>query len=218
MADSESIPFLAPVHYFSLAFDCHYLSHEEMEQTKGSLKKKYLLPTTEHLCEEASFADVYMAWNDMEIAFHIVVHEPCTAVYYPDITYGDSIEIFIDTRDNKDTGFNHRFCHHFFVLPKAPEEGPQAAEITRFRTEDSHEWCDSAKLQFQCKLSSRQYEIFLKIPVDCLHGYDPEESPRLGFTYRINRYNDTQQHFCVCSKEFMIDQQPSLWSSVRLIK
>lgn len=56
------------------------------------------------------------------------------------------------------------------------------------------------------------------IPSQCLYGYDPKQFDRLGFTYRINRAGGQPQHFSVISQEYQIDQQPSLWGSIKLVK
>ena len=66
------------------------------------------------------------------------------------------------------------------------------------------------------KLNQGDLQIF--IPAECLHGYDPEQFDRLGFSYRINRYALPPQHFSVVTKEYQIEQQPSLWSHMRLVK
>ena len=122
----------------------------------------------------------------------------------------------IDTRDLKSAGFNTRFCHHFYFLAQAVE-GQQAGEITHFRTEDRHPLCDSQALECQIKSSSKDYILQIFIPSQCLYGYDPKQFDRLGFTYRINRVGGHPQHFTVVSEEYQIDQQPSLWGSLRLV-
>jgi hypothetical protein len=138
-------------------------------------------------------------------------------VTYPDIARGDSVELFFDTRDVKTSGFNTRFCHHFFFLPEAVD-GHQAGEITRFRTEDIHELCDPKELKVKSQLKSNSYQMQIFIPAHCLHGYDSEQFDRLGFTYRINRPDGPSQHFSVVTDDYQVEQQPSLWSSVRLVK
>jgi hypothetical protein len=123
----------------------------------------------------------------------------------------------IDTRDVKTAGFNTRFCHHFFFLSE-PVEGLVAGEITRFRTEDTHELCDPQDLKVISSRKKNSYTMNLFIPGSCLYGYDPDQFNRLGFTYRLNRAHGFPQHFSVVSEDYQIEQQPSLWSSLRLIK
>jgi hypothetical protein len=123
----------------------------------------------------------------------------------------------IDTRDIKTSGYNTRFCHHFFFLPEAVDERT-CGEITHFRTEDRHPLCNAEKLQITTKKGSLHYQMEIFLPKEVLHGYDPSQVDRLGFTYRFNRKNDDPQLFCCSSFEFTIEEQPSLWSSLKLVR
>ena len=91
----------------------------------------------------------------------------------------------------------------------------QAGEVTRFRTEDVHKLCNPSSLKIK-KVKKGKFEIF--IPTECLYGYDVNVFNQLGFTYRINRINSTSQFFSAHDQDFSIEQQPSLWASLKLIK
>ncbi len=62
----------------------------------------------------------------------------------------------IDTRDLKTSGYNTKFCHHFYFLPEKID-GIQCGEVTRFRTEDTHELCDPQFLQVESHKHSSGY-------------------------------------------------------------
>lgn len=205
--------FLTPVNFFALEVECPATTKAGLQ----SLGEKYKLPDTSSLCQEESFADVAMGWSPEGLAFYVQFQTSFQQVVYPRYTFGDSVELFVDTRDLKSAGFNTRFCHHFCFLPESIE-GFRAAEVTRFRTEDAHPLCDPTLLQVETALKKSSYDMKIFIPADCLYGYDPEQFDRLGFTYRINRYGKPPQHFCVVSSEYQIDQLPALWGSVRLQK
>lgn len=212
MFDDEEFQALSPINFFQLQFDCHHL------EPKGKLSAaKYALPETGVLCGEDKFADVNMGWNRDGIHLIVKVNQKMVESTYPDVARGDSVEIFIDTRDVKTSGYNTRFCHHFFFLPEAVD-GHQAGEITRFRTEDVHELCPGTELVVKTTSSGRSYQMQIFIPNHCLHGYDPDQFKRMGFSYRINRRDGYSQHFSVVTEDFQVEQQPSLWSSARLIE
>ena len=204
---------LTPSSFFSFELDCHSLTKPDFR----SLTSKHVLPDLTELCNETPFADVFLGWNQQGIAVKIVVNQPYERSTYPEFAIGDSFELFIDTRDMKSAGFNTRFCHHFFFLCAA-DDGVQAGEITRFRTENTHPLCDPKELKVDARHSSKGCQLKIFIPSQCLTGYDPEQFDRLGFTYRINRAGGPAQHFSVVSEEYGLEQQPSLWSSVRLKK
>lgn len=205
--------FLTPINFFGFEVDCHKVPKKGCQK----LGSHYLLPDTSQLCQEMSFADVALGWHSEGLACEVKVRAPVESVLFPSSHLGDSVEIFIDTRDMKSAGFNTRFCHHFCFLPQAVD-GIAAREITHFRTEDAHELCDPALLEVQTQVKKNSYEMLLFIPKDCLHGYDADQFQRLGFTYRINRYQKQAQHFTVLSSEYQIDQMPSLWGSLVLKK
>lgn len=211
---------LTPVNFFQLGLECRHLEYASPSSFPKFPKvkiDKYLLPDTSLLCGEYPFAQVAMGWNGEGVEVYVLVDQPMVKSSYPDIQRGDSVELFFDTRDVKTTGFNTRFCHHFFFLAESLE-GRQTGEITRFRTEDVHELCDPNELKVKVQSRSESYAMQIFIPSQCLHGYDPDQFNRLGFTYRINRASGKPQHFSVISGEYQIEQQASLWSSLQLVK
>lgn len=207
--DALNIP---PIHAFALDVECPKLL---CPFSKKKLLKKHKLPSTADLCQEESFANVSMGWSEEGIFVSATICKPFQKASLSDVKRGDGLELFFDTRDVKNAGFNHRFCHHFVFLPK--EGGDVAAsEVTRFRTEDSHELCSEKSLQSGVEFQEKSYTIDAWISKKCLHGFDPEFG-RMGFTYRINRLQGPPQHFCLHSADLSIEYHPSLWSTVRFI-
>lgn len=210
----EEIPFaITPISFFAIGCDCQYLPKRGASPSLST----HLIPDTSRLCHEHAFAKVAMGWHEDGLAFQIHVTQPYVQSNFPNIGRGDSVELFIDTRDLKSAGFNTRFCHHFYFLPKAANEH-QWGEITHFRTEDRHTLCDSEALSCETQFGYLDYKMKIFIPADCLFGYEPKQFDRLGFTYRINRAGGNPQHFAVTSQDYQVDQQPSLWGSLKLVK
>lgn len=207
----DDVPSLSPVQFFGITADC--LS------VRGKLKpeKEYLLPDTADLLGETSFADVYAGWNLDKIAFHFSVHSPFQKVGEGDFRRGDSIEIFLDTRDMKTKGTISKFCHHFVFFPVLVQNF-YGREVTRFRNDDTHDLCHPEDLQITPHIEEDEYGIALEIPAHCLHGYDPMSCSRIGFTYRINRANGAPQHFAVSSEEYTIEQHPATWGTLNLCR
>jgi len=204
----EQLPSLPPLQFFSVEADVKY---------GKEVKKGHLLPEFAELLGEVHFADVSLAWNEEGILVEVQVRKPFEEVFYPEYEKGDALEFFFDTRDLKTAGVPTRFCHHFLVLPKEVQ-GIQTHEISKFRTEDSHPLCDPDDIYVETKFTSRSYQISAAFPSSILHGYDPSSFDRLGFTYRISRPKDEAQHFSVSSLFYKIEQQPSLWASLKLVQ
>ncbi len=207
----EDVPALSPVQFFGVTADCLFV--------RGNLKpeKGYLLPPTSDLLNEVSFADVYAAWNVDKLDFFVSVHVPYVKIGEGDFRRGDSVELFIDTRDLKSKGVVSRFCHHFVFFP-VQTQNFFGREMTRFRNEDMHRLCHPEDLQVHADLEEDSYTLAIEIPSHCLHGYDPLSFPRIGFTYRINRAEGPPQHFAVSSEEYTIEQHPATWGSLKLVK
>src|SRR5438876_772192 len=127
----EDFTPLSPINFFQIIVSCHSIENGKFPQLTLKNAQQFVLPDTSSLCNERHFADVALGWNLEGIAAWVKVHQPFQECHYPDLTQGDSVELCIDTRDVKTSGYNTRFCHHFFFLPEAVD-GHQAAEITHF--------------------------------------------------------------------------------------
>lgn len=220
MTFSEEFVPITPVNFFQISADCPYLpptKDKKFPTISKTEAQKMLLPDTSDLCSEESFAEVSLGWNEEGLEAYIKVNRPFKRAFYPEVDRGDSVELFIDTRDVKTSGFNTRFCHHFFFLAEGVE-GHFAGEITKFRTEDVHPLCDPSDLKVKSLVQSSGYILNIFIPSHCLYGYDPDQFKRLGFAYRINQADGFSQHYTVVTEDFPIEQQPSLWGSLILTK
>lgn len=210
----EEIVPLDPVHFFAFQFDCY--------QTKDkNLEKRHHLPDLSQFYEDRPFAGVSIGWNPKGIYLQVDVSGKFDQPDFPKIAEADSIELFFDTRDVKTTGYVTRFCHHFFFLPAPlhPDgETIEAGEITRMRADDAHPLCEASQLMVNTIASKKNTVVHIFIPSECLNGYDPLQFDRLGFTYRINRTGDRHQLFSASDADFPIENQPSLWASLKLIK
>src|SRR5579872_2244490 len=162
----EQLADLSPLDFFTLAIP---LQHVSAFPQRLSLKK-HLLPNTEAWLGESSFAHVTAAWHEEGLLFEFEVDKALEQSLYPDFTEGDSLELFLDTRDLKNAKYLTRFGHHFLILPQEVQ-GISSQEITRFPSEDSHPLCDPALIQVTTELLSSKYRIRVQLPAACLHGY-----------------------------------------------
>lgn len=201
-----------PIHFFTVSSECNPIRKKEDVPPH----KSHRLPLTTQLTRDPSFAEVAVGWHEEGLAFNIDVNETPLESCFPDVDLGDAVELFIDTRDLKTSGFNTRFCHHFFFLPQLVD-GVNKGEKTHFRTEDSHPLCDPQLLHCEVKSKKGGYQMQIFVPTECLFGYDPKQFDRVGFTYRISTRGKKRQHFSAVSSDYQIDQQPSLWGSLKLL-
>lgn len=204
----EQLPALPPLQFFSVEAAAKY---------GKEIKKGHLLPEFTDLLGEVHFADVSLAWNEEAVLVQADIKKPFEEAFYPDYEKGDALEFFFDTRDLKSAGVATKFCHHFLILPKEVQ-GIRVQELSKFRAEDSHPLCDGDDIFVQVAFTSKGYQMEAAFPASVLHGYDPLSFDRLGFTYRLHRSGGDPQHFAVSSLFYKIEQQPSLWATLKLTR
>ncbi len=180
--------------------------------------KRALLPDTGFLLNEDVFADMALSWDSNGIYLHVFFEKKCETSFYPEFQKGDSVEIFIDTRAFKKNHSLTEFCHHFVFFPDQESSEIIGHEVTRFSTESAHPLADASFFTGKAILKRFSYEMEIKIPKKALFGFDPEQFPHLGFTYRINRYEMPPQHFSVSSKFYAFELRPELWASIECVK
>ena len=66
-----------------------------------------------------------------------------------------------------------------------------------------------------CVPSATGYRLTAFVPATVLSGFDPEQQPRLGFTYSISDRELGYQCFSV-GPEFPFAEDPSLWGTIEL--
>ncbi|MCP5505215.1 MAG: hypothetical protein H7A41_08710 [Chlamydiales bacterium] len=166
--------------------------------------RKGSLPDGSGLTGEGSLAKVALLWSPTGLFFEVDVKLA--------MEEGDFLELFIDTRDLKNSNVITRFCHHFIFYPEE-EEG---MEVTRFRGDDSHPLADPSLFSVKTTVKRSSYLFEIGIPKEVLYGYDPLEFKRLGFTYRFQKKSGEKQHFNLSSDFFHIEKHPALWASLIL--
>jgi len=166
--------------------------------------KKGLLPNAQGLTGEGKLISLSVLWSPVWLYFQMESKLSLES--------GDTLELFIDTRDVKTSNVITKFCHHFsFDL-----EEELGAEITRFRGDDSHVLADSSLISIKTAVSRSSYVSEIALPKEILYGYEPLEFKRLGLTYRYKRKNGESQHFNLSSNDFNFDKHPALWASMEL--
>jgi hypothetical protein len=210
---NEEIEIL-PGHLLKLSLDCKYVKKEKMHTF---LPADYYLPDTSPLFNEEHFADVALGWNEEGLSVSLYSHQKFQGVDFPKFEEGDSLNLFIDTRNVKTSAFNTRFCHYFVILPKELE-GVWAFEHTHFRGVEKRALADPTLIKVEAKFSKTSYQVHVVLPQEVLHGYDVLSSNHLGFTYTITRPYDVPQNFSCSAKDFKIEETPSLWASLSLVK
>lgn len=200
----ENLPSLNVLNFFNINIDCYKL----ISKAK-LLNKKFLVKSFSSFLNEDEFAKVYLGWDEKGLYFFFDINQVFTKACF-ESKRSDSVEIFIDTRSLKTKGYITKFCHHFIFFAQEVK-GYKGYEVTRFTADDMHKLCDPQNLTVESFIKPKAYFLNIEIPSGSLIGYDPLEISYFSFAYRINRFENTSQHFAVSSTEHNIEKSPHLW-------
>jgi hypothetical protein len=124
----------------------------------------------------------------------------------------------IDTRNTQSIHRASQFCHRFVFLPQGDgrllgDPVAQLAEINRAKEQPKPVSPERLK-----KLSEKRIDGYLMqafIPADAITGFDPNEHPRLGFSYAVTDREMGWQTFSL-DPSFPFLSDPSLWGTLVL--
>jgi hypothetical protein len=129
------------------------------------------------------------------------------------------VTLWIDTRDARTSHRASRYCHQFHFLPagSGPErDEPAVVQAKIHRALQDAPLSPASALPFRCERRRDGYRLEAFLPAAALHGYDPEQNPRLGFFYAIHDLELGDQVLSVNS-DFPYQEDPSLWSVLELV-
>jgi len=206
---------------FHFALPCRYRNPLWSAEGAG-LDEGYRLSDLSELEGARPFADLRMAWSEAGLACTLLVHgkrqDPWCRETRPEDS--DGLQLWIDTRDVHTVHRATRFCHSFLFLPGSfgvLRCSPLAQWVPIHRAREDPRPVRSEHLGVRAKPAPSGYQLDAFIPATCLTGFDPEEHPRLGFTYAVyDRELGVQTLSADPSLPFQED--PSLWATLELVR
>jgi hypothetical protein len=187
-----------------------------------SLDESYRLVSPAVIEGQTPFAEVRAAWSAEGVGFWVQVrgkkHPAWCRAGKPEDS--DGVQIWIDTRDVHNVHRASRFCHRFILLPggagsRFDEPCGQALPINRAREQPRPASASALRLRSQRQPDG--YTLHAMVEAAALTGFDPDEYPRLGFTYAAIDRELGEQTFAVGSP-LPYQEDPSLWATVELTR
>ncbi|HMF17471.1 MAG TPA: hypothetical protein VKE98_09710 [Gemmataceae bacterium] len=171
---------------------------------------------------EKNFAEVSLAWNELGLGLQVEVKgkEQLPKGDVARAKSSDGVTFWLDTRDARAGHRASRSCHQFHFLPTGG--GPEHDEPAFVQTKINRALNDAplvspSSVPFQFHSSKSGYRLEAFLPAAALHGYDPEQHPRLGFYYAI-RDSELGEQFLSVGADFPYWEDPSLWSVLELVR
>jgi hypothetical protein len=209
---------------FRVAYPCRYLKdipHEDRDDLLD-LPDDCRLDNFAAMDERRNFADVRLAWNELGLGLQVGVkgkdQPPQGDVARP--RHSDGVTLWLDMRDARTSHRASRYCHQFHFLPTGggPEHDEPAFSQTKInRALQDAPLCPAGAGMFRSVPRKGGYLLEAFLPAAVLHGFDPEQNPRLGFYYAVRDAELGEQVLSV-GTEFPYWEDPSLWSVLELVR
>ncbi len=133
---------------------------------------------------------------------------------------GDGLHLWIDTRNTQGAHRASRFCHRFALLPavgRGKSAAPAVRQIPIGRAREDAPLVDVSNVSLAADVANTGYRVEAWFPAETLHGFDPENSPRLGFHAVVKNARQGDRSLTV-GDAFPIDHDPSLWTTLDLVR
>jgi hypothetical protein len=209
---------------FRVAYPCRYVKDmpREDDDLLLDLPEACRLDNFAGMDEKRSFADVRVAWNEFGLGVQVRVtgkdQAPQGDAARP--RGSDGLTLWIDTRDGRSSHRASRYCHQFHLLPAGggPDlDEPVFAQSKINRALQDAPLVSGQAVPFRCTAVRGGYVLEGFFPAGVLHGFDPEQNPRLGIYYVVRDAEQGEQVLSVGS-EFPYWEDPSLWSVLELVR
>ncbi len=225
MTQQPSNTLLAPRFLFQLSVP---VARQEPIWSSGgiTLDESHRLPDFAELdagteSEERHLADVRIAWSPAGLAIVLQVEGKQQPLWCRESRLEDSdgLQVWIDTRATHNIHRASRFCHRFVFLPTGggrQQEEPIADQLLINRARENARPVRPRELQVVSQVTEMGYQLAAFVPAVALGGYDPEQQPRLGFTYALFDRELGMQTFAT-GPPFPFDEDPSCWATIELM-
>lgn len=206
---------------FRFSVPCLY-RHPLQRPAGTPLEPAYRLVNLTELEGQPAWAELRAAWSEAGLAFSLAVRGkkqiPWCRLAQPEES--DGLRLWIDTRDVHNVHRAGRFCHRFLFAPAGDgprRDQPWALWLPINRARENPRPVAVDRLQVRAALQPDGYLLDAWIAADALTGFDPQEHPRLGFTYAVLDRELGEQTLSVGSP-LPYQDDPSLWATLELVK
>jgi len=211
---------IPPSFLFRLAVPCY---RYEGSWTKSGVKltEKHVITSFDaELNLGPRFAELRLGWNEEGIYVHLRTTDKKQSPWCRDTRLDDSdgLSLMIDTRNTQTIHRAGRFCHRFIMLPQGSGRLLDQPTITLTEIQRAKEQPKPASdkdLMIKSEKRIDGYILQAFIRAEAITGFDPDEHPRLGFSYAIVDRELGWQTFSL-DPSFPITHDPSLWGTLVL--
>ncbi len=169
-----------------------------------------------------NFASVALAWNEQGLGVQVEIRgkqQPLVGdAARP--RGSDGLTLWLDARDSRTGHRASRYCQQFHLLATGAgeeREDPGFTQTKIHRALEDAAFAPAKDVLVRRTLRTGGYLLEAFFPAHAIHGYDPEQHPRLGFFYSV-RDEEKGEQLLGLSSEFPFWEDPSLWSTLDLVR
>lgn len=193
-------------------------------------KPLFCLPETARIRSHAAlegkrpFAEVRLGWNEQGLGVEATVTGKRQPLQGDEERPGscDGLHLWLATRPVGSSRRATRYCFHFVFLavgcgPQRDQPGATALRIPRAAADaplPDTRLCLVRRL-WPSSTTRFDYRLQAFLPAAVLPGYDPAESPTLGFFYLLRDHEHGDQ-FLAFDWNFPAGDDPALWDQLEL--
>jgi hypothetical protein len=209
---------------FRIAYPCRYVKAMPRDDDASllDLPEACRLDTFAAADGRKDFADVRLAWNELGLGLQVEVKgkkEPPRGDESRPL-HSDGVTLWIDTRDARTSHRASRYCHQFHFLAagaSAERDEPVVVQTKINRALHDAPLATAGAVPLRVERTRKAYVLEAFLPATVLNGFDPEQSPRLGFYYAVRDAELGEQVLSV-GADFPYWEDPSLWSVLELVR
>jgi hypothetical protein len=208
---------------FRVAYPCRFVKHMPRpgKDRLLDLPVECRIDNFAAMDDQKNFAEVKLAWNDLGVGVQVEVRgkeQPAQGDASRPRS-SDGLTLWLDTRDARGSHRASRYCHqfHFLATGGGPErDEPVFAQTKINRALHDAPLCAAGDVPFRVTHRTGAYILEAFLSSGVLHGFDPEQNPRLG-VYYVVRDNELGEQVLSVGPDFPYWEDPSLWSVLELV-
>jgi hypothetical protein len=174
--------------------------------------------------DKRSYAELRLGWNEKGLGVQLTVTGKRQGLQGDQERPGscDGLHLWLATRPVGSSRRATRYCHHLILLatgcgPQRDQPGLTALRIPRALQDAPLPRTELGLIRRYSLPTGHDYRLQAFLPAPALPGYDPEESPHLGFFFLV-RDHELGDQFLALDWNFPVGEDPALWDQLHLIR